>query len=157
METSNSAADGPLQLCSLIGKLRAELVYDIEQELGRQDVHLNFSQCLALKHLNCDPSMAPGELARTLSYNPGALTRLLDKLERLGYLRRVPDPVDRRALRLELTTAGKAVRERVIACASSVAERALACTSEREREKLRTLLTRVLDGIQENRKSPTSG
>jgi DNA-binding MarR family transcriptional regulator len=91
--------------------------------------------------------MTPVELARALHYNPGALTRLLDKLEQRGYLRRVPDPVDRLALRLELTVRGKSLRKRVIGYCDAVAGRMFASTTSREREQLHAILTRVLDDI----------
>lgn len=145
--TPTATPDSSFQLCRLIGKIRSEFVYDLEKEMSRHGVELNFSQFLALKLLGCESPMAPGELARALHYNPGALTRLLDKLEQRGYLKRVPDPVDRRVVRLELTLSGKAIRKRVIESSSIAAERAFACTSERERAQLHKVLSRVLDGM----------
>src|SRR5579875_1841174 len=118
MKEQVSAPGGSFQLCRLIGRIRAEFVDRVEQEMGRCGVELNFSQFLALKLLG-EESMAPGELARLLRYNAGAMTRMLDKLEQRGYLRRVPDPDDRRALRLELTPAGKAIRKRLIQCSGA--------------------------------------
>jgi DNA-binding MarR family transcriptional regulator len=137
-------AGGAFELFRTIGRIRAALVYDMEQEMARRGVALNFSQFLALKLLG-DRSMAPGELARALNYNPGALTRLLDKLEVLGYLKRSPHPADRRSLQLELTTAGAAVRKRMIGCASAVAERGFAGISDRERRQLHRVLSTALD------------
>ena len=145
----------PFGLCRLIGQIRSEIVLGIEQAMQRDGVDLNFSQFLALKRLGENGPVAPGELARTLNYNPGAMTRLLDKLEQRGYLKRVPDPSDRRALRLELTQSGKAIHKRVIECSNAAAERAFACTSEPERAKLHVLLGRVLEGMQLARKQPT--
>jgi len=76
---------------------------------------------------------------------------LLDKLEQRGYLKRVPDPDDRRALRLELTTQGKALRKRVIGYCDAVASRIFEGTTAREREQLHDVLSRVLDGIRARR------
>jgi DNA-binding MarR family transcriptional regulator len=146
-----SASDRSFQLCRLIGRLRANFVAEVEYEMARQGVDLNFTQFLALKLLEYEEPLTPAELARALHYNQGALTRLLDKLEQRGYLKRVPDPVDRRALRLELTAKGRAVRKRVIGYCDAVAERTFACTTSRERETLQDLLTRVLDGMRERR------
>ena len=154
-ETSSS--DRPFQLCRLIGRLRAEFVTGLEQEMARQGVDLNFTQVLALKLLGHEESLTPVELARALHYNPGALTRLLDKLEQRGYLKRLPDPVDRRALRLELTTPGKNLRKRVIGYCDAVAERTFASTTSRERETLHGVLTRVLDDVRTQRESHERG
>lgn len=152
MKRSEATPDSSFQLCRLVGRLRAEFVNEVEREMGRQGVELNFTQFVALKLLGHTEPMTPVELARALHYNPGALTRLLDKLEQRGYLKRVPDPDDRRALRLELTARGKALRKRVIGYCDAVAERTFACTTTREREQLHGVLARVLDGMREMRK-----
>ena len=151
MNRAETSSDRSFQLCRLIGRLRAEFVYAVEQEMGRQGVELNFTQFVALKLLGHEEPMTPVELARALHYNPGALTRLLDKLEQRGYLKRVPDPDDRRALRLELTTQGKALRKRVIGYCDAVASRIFEGTTAREREQLHDVLSRVLAGIRARR------
>lgn len=154
VETSDSA----FQLCRLIGRLRAEFVAELEREVAGRGVELNFTQFLALKVLGAsDEPMAPGELARTLHYNPGAMTRLLDKLEQRGYLRRVPDPADRRALRLELTKSGRAARERLIEFGSTSAERLFEGVGQRDRDIVRTVLSRVLENIEASRRPPAPG
>jgi DNA-binding MarR family transcriptional regulator len=140
--------ESSFQLCRLIGRIRAEFLYGVEREMERRGVELNFAQFLALKLLGDDKSMAPGELARLMHYNAGALTRMLDKLEQGGYLRRVPDPQDRRALRLELTAAGKAIRRRAIGCSESTSEKMFADVGSREKEQLNATLTRVLERLQ---------
>jgi DNA-binding MarR family transcriptional regulator len=141
------SSENSFQLCRLIGKIRAEFVEAVESEMSGQGVELNFTQFVALKLLGDAAPMTPVELARALRYNPGALTRLLDKLEQRGYLKRVPDPDDRRALRLELTASGKALRKRAIGYCDAVASRTFACTKAREREQLHGVLTRVLNDI----------
>lgn len=151
MQTTGAIPETSFGLCRLVGQIRAELVFGIEEALIAAGVELNFSQFLALKHLGEHDPMAPGELARHLNYNPGALTRLLDKLERLGYLQRVPDPNDRRSLRLELTAAGADIRTRMLACGNAVAERAFANITETEQRALRHLLLRVLEHLHAER------
>ncbi|MFJ9363341.1 MarR family winged helix-turn-helix transcriptional regulator [Nocardia sp. NPDC101769] len=46
-------------------------------------------------------SMTAGELADRTGLSTGAVTRLVDRLERAGYVRRVPDPADRRKVVIE--------------------------------------------------------
>lgn len=151
MKSAATPSDTPFGLCRLIGRIRGELVLGIEQALASSGVELSFSQFLALKRLGEDGPMAPGELARCVHYSPGALTRVLDKLEQSGYLQRVPDPTDRRALRLELTASGRAVNKRMIACGNAAAERAFSEISVAERRQLQTLLERVLDHLYDER------
>jgi DNA-binding MarR family transcriptional regulator len=46
------------------------------------------------------------ELAREVVLSPTAMSRFVDRVEAAGYVRREPDPDDRRALRIALTDAG---------------------------------------------------
>jgi DNA-binding MarR family transcriptional regulator len=47
--------------------------------------------------------MTAGELARAAGLTTGAVTAVVDRLERAGVARRVPDPADRRRVRIEVT------------------------------------------------------
>src|SRR3954468_16775766 len=46
------------------------------------------------------------ELAREVVLSPTAMSRFVDRVEKEGYVRREPDPRDRRALQIVLTDAG---------------------------------------------------
>lgn len=48
-------------------------------------------------------AMSAGELASATGLTRGAMTTVLDRLERAGYGRRIPNPEDRRGVRFELT------------------------------------------------------
>jgi DNA-binding MarR family transcriptional regulator len=52
-------------------------------------------------------SMRVGDLARALRVTVGGTSKLVDRIERAGLIAREPDPDDRRASRVVLTTAGK--------------------------------------------------
>src|SRR5262249_13390499 len=47
--------------------------------------------------------IAAGDLARELRLSSGAVTALVDRLERAGFARRVPDAEDRRRVLIEVT------------------------------------------------------
>lgn len=51
---------------------------------------------------------SPGGLAKSLEISSGAMTSRLDRLERLGHIRRIADPGDRRGIVVELTDEGRA-------------------------------------------------
>jgi len=53
------------------------------------------------------------DLARLTNTDPGAMTRMLDRLEGKGLLRRVRSEADRRVVSLELTAEGRAIAERI--------------------------------------------
>jgi len=47
--------------------------------------------------------LTAGELAREVGVTTGAVTGAIDRLEKVGYAKRVPDPADRRRVRLAVT------------------------------------------------------
>src|SRR5215470_18954707 len=57
--------------------------------------------------------LAPTDLARQLGFTTGGVTTVLDRLERAGYIRRRPDPGDRRRQVVETTEATTARDEEV--------------------------------------------
>lgn len=57
--------------------------------------------------------LSPHELGERLLVTRGTVTGLLDTLQKLGLVNRVPHPVDRRMLLIELTDAGRDLLGRV--------------------------------------------
>lgn len=53
--------------------------------------------------------IAAGALAEATGLTTGAVTNLLDRMERAGFVRRVPDPNDRRRVLAELTDLARTV------------------------------------------------
>ena len=51
-------------------------------------------------------SLRVNELAREVVLSPTAMSRFVDRVERAGYVRREPDPADRRALQIAITDEG---------------------------------------------------
>src|SRR5437868_11971211 len=50
--------------------------------------------------------LSPGQLAQAQELSSGAMTNRLDQLEHAGFVRRIPNPDDRRGLLVELTDEG---------------------------------------------------
>jgi DNA-binding MarR family transcriptional regulator len=87
---------------------------------------------------------SPGKLAEDIGLSSGAMTNRLDRLEAAGLIRRLPDPDDRRALKVELTDAGwQAWQDSVGAQARKEALVASALDQE-EKEQLNALLRRLM-------------
>jgi DNA-binding MarR family transcriptional regulator len=75
------------------------------------------------------------------------MTRLLDKLETRGLLRRIADPGDRRALHIVLTEEGQAIWSDIQHCGERVRARAMQGLDDGEREQLFRLLNQVLQNL----------
>jgi DNA-binding MarR family transcriptional regulator len=58
-------------------------------------------------------SLRVNELADAVVLSPTAMSRFVDRVERAGYVRREPDPGDRRALRIVLTDEGVGLLRRM--------------------------------------------
>jgi DNA-binding MarR family transcriptional regulator len=64
--------------------------------LNRTDLH-----CINI--IENSGGLTAGELAAEAGLTTGAVTGVIDRLERAGYARRVPDPSDRRRVKVEAT------------------------------------------------------
>jgi len=74
---------------------------------------LNRTDMRALDILGRAGPLAPTALARLLGFTTGGVTTVLDRLEKAGYIRRRPDPGDRRRQLVETTEATAARDEEV--------------------------------------------
>jgi DNA-binding MarR family transcriptional regulator len=62
----------------------------------------------ALEHLEADGPLTQRQLGERLALTSGAVTMLVDRLERAGWVRRRPHPTDRRYVLVELAEAAAA-------------------------------------------------
>jgi DNA-binding MarR family transcriptional regulator len=83
------------------------------------------------------------ELAERIGVTPSVVVDMLDELEALDAIRRVPHPDDRRRRVIELTDAGRRLREQAGLAAHAVDEDLLHGISPRQREALRAALDRI--------------
>lgn len=67
----------------------------------------------ALRRAGKPHRLSPGELTNELHRSSGGMTKILDRLEARGYVRRLPDPADRRGILVGLTRQGLAVQDDV--------------------------------------------
>lgn len=126
----------------LIGRVKLKLFDAMEKELAPYDI--SAAQYVILVGLANGIDSASG-LCKGASYDPGAMTRMIDRLERKGLVRRVRSPEDRRVVRLALTAEGKAAYPKLIASAAEVTNRSLEGFTKPEVQQLEALLQRILD------------
>jgi DNA-binding MarR family transcriptional regulator len=84
------------------------------------------------------------ELARGANMTPQAMGELVDELEELGYVRRRPDPTDRRAKLIVLTSRGRECIEAGISSIQGIEERIDQILGPRRHAQLRKLLSELL-------------
>src|SRR5437660_478979 len=89
-------------LGALVGRARKALAREFDREL--EALGLNTAQALVIVLLAEGSAGTAADIGRELAHDPGAMTRIVDKLEAAGYVRRVPREHDRRAADLQLDT-----------------------------------------------------
>jgi DNA-binding MarR family transcriptional regulator len=95
------------------------------------------------------PVLSPTLLQVLVIQSPGGLTKTLRRLEDAGYVRRLPDPNDRRALLVELTAKGRRASVRADAAVDAHYAAMLADLDRDDRATLNALLRGVLDRLEE--------
>lgn len=75
------------------------------------------------------------------------ITRVVDRLEGAGLVQRMPDPEDRRAQRVTLTSEGVLVRDRALALHQESVARRFTGLDEQEQHTLTVLLEKVRAGL----------
>ena len=92
-----------------------------------------------------DEGARPTTIAERLHVAPRSATDVIDALVSKGLATRVPDPSDRRAVRIHLTAEGRVVLAHADAARDLVHAEAFAVLSEAERDQLVALLRKVDD------------
>lgn len=103
---------------SIDSVLRSLRQVNLQGSLFGQRVAIQFglseSDIEALEVLIDSGAATAGKLSDLMGLTTGAVTRVIDRLEQAGYVRRVPDPTDRRRVIVEL------VPERIAAVESTI-------------------------------------
>src|SRR5690348_4789177 len=82
---------------------RNQVLTQMLDEAAAEYLGINTTDGRALDVIDQAGRMTAGDLARELRLSTGAVTAIVDRLERAGYARRVADPDDRRRVLIEVT------------------------------------------------------
>jgi DNA-binding MarR family transcriptional regulator len=98
----------------------------------------------ALRRAGSPFTRSAGDLARATELSSGAMTNRLDRLEKAGLVKRIPDPNDRRGVLVELTKAGE--KKWLESAGAEAAYEALIgeALTKREKTELNRLLRRLM-------------
>ncbi|HEX2827985.1 MAG TPA: MarR family transcriptional regulator [Burkholderiales bacterium] len=126
----------------LMARTRAAMVAEVDTALA--PFGMKAADYFVLLALANDISDTASGMCSFIDHDPGAMTRKIDSLEKKNLVRRVRDPADRRAFKLELTPEGKAVYPKVVAASVGVVNRFLAGFSKTEVRQMEDMLKRML-------------
>ena len=92
--------------------------------------------------------VSPSELYTVLERSSGGMTKMLKRLEGLGLIERIPDPEDRRSIRVVLTEPGVALQEEIFNVFLSRTQELLHAISPAKLREIDNSLRILLDGIE---------
>ncbi|ODT20661.1 MAG: hypothetical protein ABS35_19285 [Kaistia sp. SCN 65-12] len=113
-----------------------------------RDIGLTRAQWLVLTRLYRRPGASQTELAVMLEIDRASAGRMLDRMEKNGWVERHADSEDRRINRLYLTDDARRAHKAMWAIAEATVDDALAPLSEREREHFTRMAARVKGQLQ---------
>src|SRR5580698_6841872 len=136
----------------IIGRVRNQLLAAMDGELARDEflgpLEISSAQFIVLVNLaGLECATSASELCKGISYDAGAMTRMLDRLEAKGLVRRTRSPDDRRLVNLELTAAGEAAYPRLREISMQVMNRSLRDFTQDEAKTLQNLLQRLANNV----------
>lgn len=116
--------------------------------LREEGIEINSAQGRVLFALWREDGVAMGDLARRTALGKAALTSMLDRLEALGHVERIPDAEDRRMVRIARTDKDRAMEPEYRRVSEDMAEIFYAGLSAAEVERFEDALTRILANLE---------
>jgi MarR family transcriptional regulator, transcriptional regulator for hemolysin len=113
-----------------------------------RDIGLTRAQWLVLTRLYRRPGASQTELAEMLEIDRASAGRMIDRMEKNGWVERRDDIEDRRINRLYLTPEARKAHKEMWAIAEATVDDALAPLSASERDQFSRLATRVKGRLQ---------
>lgn len=126
----------------LISQVRARLIAAIDAEMA--DLDITWAQWSTLMRVATGQASTAADLCRGMGCDTGSMTRMLDRLEEKGLIRRVRSSEDRRMVQIELTDAGRELYPRLPPLTVRVMNRHLKGFSREELDALKGYLRRML-------------
>jgi DNA-binding MarR family transcriptional regulator len=130
----------------LLRRLRTVLDRSVDDEMA--DLDLTGVQWGPLLMLHNGMGTTAADLARVACTDTGAMTRMVDRLEAKGLLRRAPCPRDRRVVQLELTDEGHRLCREIPYGLARVSNATLRGFTAEEVATLKSFLRRMLVNVE---------
>jgi DNA-binding MarR family transcriptional regulator len=117
----------------------------LAQELDLKELEISGAQYVILSLLAQGVAESASQLCKDISYDGGAMTRMIDRLEAKGLITRRRCPDDRRLNKLALTEAGRAAIPKLRAVSVRILNQFLRGFSQADARQLEAYLTRMLE------------
>lgn len=133
----------PRRIIHLLSRTRDRINKDLQREIDALGVGRIAPAHGSVLYALRSGTLPMQELALLIERDNSTVTALVDKLEKLGYVRRQTDPEDLRSYLVSLTPQGRRVATRVVAASRRTVGRVYKGFTAREKSDLMGLLARV--------------
>lgn len=147
--------EGVVERISKLGRCLERSMNDTLAHFGLS--YGEFRVLAMLRKCGAPYRLSPGQLAEMLGLSSSAMTNRLDRLESAGVVRRLPDPADRRALKIEPTEDGWRIWEEIIAAQAEKEQHVASALTADEKRRLSDLLRILLLSFEASDGPPPSG
>jgi MarR family transcriptional regulator for hemolysin len=132
-----------------LGYLLVDAVRLMREDFRERSKGLKLTPALArlLFNVHRQPGSRQADLAARLEVTPVTVGRMLDRLAKCGYVRRLPDTVDRRAFRVYVGRAGEPLIGRMDRIRAQTEARAMRGLAAHERTVLARRLSRICENL----------
>jgi DNA-binding MarR family transcriptional regulator len=114
---------------------------EMQHRLTQLGLHLG--QELLIIDIHQHPDTTQAELVRRIGMEQPTIAKATIRMQRTGFVERIPDPHDRRVIRLRLTERGQAVVEAILVAWADVEATATNGLTQPETEQLTHLLHKI--------------
>ncbi len=147
-----SPLHGPDQIPYIISSLRHAVYRFIEDELKKNGVRgLMYTHGAVLFALySAGGSMRLSEIAALINRTMPTVTVMVDRLEKTGYVKRVPSREDSRVIMVVTTAKGDSIRELLYATGEKMKRKAFRGIDREDQSRLVELLLKVQGNLADN-------
>jgi len=131
----------PRRVARLISRAKNALEDELDVKLAPFDI--TAAQYVVLSTLHSGRANIAAQICKELSYSPGAMTRMLNRLEQKGMIQKAPSLANRRTVQLELTEAGQRLFPRLLEASGTVIDQYFGAFSAQELDTLEALLLKM--------------
>lgn len=117
----------------------------------------SFSLIVTLRRSGSPFALRPTDLLQESLLSSGAITNRINRVERLGLVRRIADPHDRRAVIVKLTSAGRSLADRAIKQHFDAMAEILSSLTPEEKHEITNLLGKLLVAMEQSHKWSNRG
>lgn len=131
----------------ITGKASTAIARRLQRKFNAAGVNLTIEQWSVLYHLWKKDGMSQQELCNATFRDKPSITRLVDNLERLELVKRVPDKKDRRINNVFLTKNAETLESQTLQLAEETLNEALAGVPQEQIEMCKEVLQKVYDNL----------